>query len=268
MKSYQKRLRNANSARTEWYVLAIMILGLGLTACNKKQLKEGGAVGKATAKMLISELEESSIQYDWFSSKTRMHFNNGQMKQSFTANIRMRRDSVVWLSLTGPFGIEGARVLMTTDSIRIINHLGREYISKPISFVQEYVPVDLGIADVQKILVGESLRTGRSKYDLQMEDEYHVLNTEKSQLDFTYWMHPSAYTVDKFRLKNEADQQELLISFTNYKETDSRTFAFDRDYHFKDPAQDVQLSASFSKVKFDEPTTFPFNPPSRYKQSN
>ena len=36
---------------------------------------------------------------------------------TFTLNVRMARDSVIWMSISPALGVEAARVLLTPDSV-------------------------------------------------------------------------------------------------------------------------------------------------------
>ena len=46
-------------------------------------------------------------------------------KNDFNAFIRMRKDSVLWVSVNALLGIEAFRVLITPDSVKVINKLDK-----------------------------------------------------------------------------------------------------------------------------------------------
>ena len=45
------------------------------------------------------------IEYKTFAGKARMHYEAGDQKQDFTANIRVQKDNVIWVSATALGGI-------------------------------------------------------------------------------------------------------------------------------------------------------------------
>ena len=77
--------------------------------------------------------QEKAAQLDWFTAqlKGKAQFNGNQYP--INAQLRMRKDSVIWISASAFLGIEAARLLLTPDSFKMINRLNSTYISSDIS---------------------------------------------------------------------------------------------------------------------------------------
>jgi hypothetical protein len=76
----------------------------------------------------------------YFSLKSKVDFNDGQTAMSFVANVRMRKDSLIWVSFTGPFGVEVIRAMIDRDSVKIWNKLSNERSTQPVSSLNRFLP--------------------------------------------------------------------------------------------------------------------------------
>jgi hypothetical protein len=47
----------------------------------------------------------------------------------------MKKDSLIWISVNGALGIEGMRVLIDKDSVRILNKLDKEYQVRSLEYL-------------------------------------------------------------------------------------------------------------------------------------
>ena len=75
-------------------------------------------------------------------------------KENANAILRMYKDSVIWIAVTGLFGIEGLRAYITKDSIRIINKLDKIYTGRSVAYVQEVSGLPLNLHSLQELLIG------------------------------------------------------------------------------------------------------------------
>ena len=84
---------------------------------------------------LLSKISANQIQYKTLSERTILTWDDGNTAQQFNASIRVKKDSLIWMSLS-MFGFEGARVLISPDSFRLINKMTNEYLVRDYSFIQ------------------------------------------------------------------------------------------------------------------------------------
>ena len=105
-------------------------------------------------KKLVSPTANAS-NYEWFSAKVNgeMKTENGEM--SFTGTVRMRRDSVVWLSASAFLGMENVRTLITEDSVFLVNRLDQTYLAEPLSAVAGKLPLSATLKETQALLLGD-----------------------------------------------------------------------------------------------------------------
>ncbi|RYZ51626.1 MAG: DUF4292 domain-containing protein, partial [Chitinophagaceae bacterium] len=121
--------------------------------------------GKVTAVALIDtqqlirealqQVEANYIDYKTFSAKVAIDYKGTDGKEyGVNANIKMYRDSAIWISANAILGIEAMRVLVTKDSVKLLNKLEKVYTARSIGFLQEVTSLPLNLATLQEMIIG------------------------------------------------------------------------------------------------------------------
>ena len=62
---------------------------------------------------------------------------NGMNFDDLSGQLRMRKDSLVWLSVTATLGVEVLRAKVSTDSVWIVNRIEKTYLAEPMKNLSE-----------------------------------------------------------------------------------------------------------------------------------
>ena len=80
--------------------------------------------------VLIQTLLLSAIfgqeSLNFFTAKSEITVQKNGEKEEFTAHIRYNLKDTLWISFSGSFGVEGARMLVVKDSTYIINKIEKD----------------------------------------------------------------------------------------------------------------------------------------------
>ena len=111
-------------------------------------------------KKLVSPMAHVA-DYEWMTAKM-----NGELEVrseemgaeseewSFTGNLRMKRDSTVWMSISAFMGMESIRTLVTQDSVFLVNRINQTYLAEPFSAVVETLH-GTSLKEIQTLLLGD-----------------------------------------------------------------------------------------------------------------
>ena len=158
-------------------VYAGLILMVAIAACRpaKKVQKLGNVITpKDTASALtnppanavdtaalirnvVSKLDSQRINFKTFNAKVKMDYDGSEGNGQATVYVRMQKDSIIWLSLTGALGIEGFRVIITKDSVKLMNKLDKVVQFRSIQYLKDLTHVPVNFYDMQNILVGNPI---------------------------------------------------------------------------------------------------------------
>lgn len=222
---------------------------------------------KMPANQLAAEIENRMYVAQWFSARAKVKYADEKESQNFTANIRFRHDSLSWTSCTGPLGVEAIRVLVQPDSIKILDKLKKQYLPRSINFIATYLPFDFSIASLEQVILGQLLIKPEGKMRSETDGNEHLLTTENKLVRTWVWVKPEHFNISRLKMEDRKSGNQLNIVFEDYVEIDGKSFSHKRQILFMGK-QNVRMDIEFSRVKFDEPTRFPFSISSKYGKVN
>ena len=109
------------------------------SSCVTKNIAEVAfSVPPVNAKELIKRVNSINRSSERLALKGMVRLIlEGDNEVSLGISIRVRKDSLIWASVTAPFGIELFRAVITRDSIYYINRTNKTYFIKPITNISE-----------------------------------------------------------------------------------------------------------------------------------
>lgn len=107
-------------------------------------------------KKTIENLNKNYIDFKTFNAKIKVQYQDSKGKnQDVTAIVRIMKDSAIWISLTASFlNIEAYRVLITKDSVILLNKLDKEVQYRSLDYLQEVTEIPFDYKTLQDLLVG------------------------------------------------------------------------------------------------------------------
>ena len=78
---------------------------------------------------------------------------NGMSFDNLSGQLRMRRDSIVWLSVTATMGVEVLRAKVSNDSVWVLNRMEKTYLAEPLDSLCAKVGMPLSLPLVQTLLL-------------------------------------------------------------------------------------------------------------------
>ena len=136
-------------------VLSFMLL---LTACNTQKKVYKAPIKEEGEEYLISKMKANESKFTTFKSKALITVVNDGRLIDMKANIRMRRDSAIWVSLTVGIGLEAARILLTKDSVLFINRLEKKFFAGSYEFINQMINAKVDFDIIQALLTGNDFK--------------------------------------------------------------------------------------------------------------
>jgi len=111
--------------------------------------------------------------------KLAVDFNDGEQKRSFKANLRSKKDSIIWMSISPALGVEVMRLMITPDSVMLISKIpgDKYYFEGSIDILNEKAQSELSFEMIQDLLVGNAigLEQGEDKYKSRVDEQQYNL---------------------------------------------------------------------------------------------
>ncbi len=248
-------------------VLAVLSLSCGP---KKRVVPSGGSEVRMSGKdraAVLRHFGERQLQYTTFSGRAKSILTiNGKERYDVTANVRILRDKAVWISVTALMGMEVARVLITPDSIKVINRLQAEYVREPFAYLYNFTGSDLGFSSLEQLLVGDVIDRlagddlevwkGAGGYLLrrQVEDSQYA-----ARLDTDY---ENNYT----SIVSPVHGQQLEAFYSDYQPVGENSFPNKMEISVATPHFTLRSEMRYSRVAYDEAVEMPFSVPARFTE--
>ena len=92
--------------------------------------------------------------YEWLISKVDIDVEgNNQEFKELSGQLRMRRDSIVWFSVTAAMGMEVVRIKVSTDSAWVINRFEKTYLAEPLDSIVQYLGLPISLPWIETLLL-------------------------------------------------------------------------------------------------------------------
>jgi hypothetical protein len=218
-------------------------------------------------KNALSKLNGNKVGFKTFSAKVDVDYRGGDDKHyDVNANLRMYRDSLIWVSVNAVFGIEAMRMLITNDSVYLLDKLNKTYLIRSIDYLQEVTGLPLTLSIVQDLLVGNPVfidsnivsysNNSNTVSLLSIGTAFKNLVTINGNNNVL--VHSKLDDIDISRSRT-AD-----LSYDDYESKKNRLFSSKRRITVAEKNK-LDISLNFKQYEFNDDVNFPFSIPRNYK---
>lgn len=241
----------------------------------KEPLKEQGT------EYLFKNLKEHELKYHYFAAKFSASFTENKKETQITGQIRIKRDSLIWVSISPLMGIEMARLLITNDSIWFINRMDNTYFSGNLEYINKLINSSLDFDMVQSFLTGNdfsryentSFKGGidNSEYTLETSNRHKLKKYLKDNRDIKIplqriWLNPENFKISRILIRELMPNGRKAEAVYNYETIDGQLVPIKVNFDVETEKEKTRLDISYSKVTISDSLQFPFKIPEKYNR--
>ncbi|MCC7303708.1 MAG: DUF4292 domain-containing protein [Bacteroidia bacterium] len=275
-----------------WPVLLCVILSL-IPACRHRKETVTAppldSLGKCrldykSAKTLTALLQQNQLHYTYFSGKFDAELLVDGKKQEFTVVLRMKKDSVIWMSIIDPVlgAVEAARLLLTQDSIKMMDRIHKTAFVGTYDTLCSLLHTDIDFEILQSIITGnhvafyeeeEKLRPGIDRVLCQYmlgtvrKKKFRKAMTGQKELKEpaqNIWMKDGTFKVVRLFFTDIETQRTFDANYENFQQVDSVAFPYKMTFFIK-AQKNLEIRFAYKRAGLNKETTFPFLIPSGYE---
>lgn len=239
------------------------------TAC--KTTKVGKTQhGKAGVER-INQAIASQFQYDYFTSKGDIEIVTGTNRISSKSELRMVKDEAIQLSAQPILGIEVARLGLTTDTLIILDRMGKQYVAESLTPVKSLLPKELNLETLQALLTNQLFTANDKKLqasDFTRKEEGNslLLGTKGKIVNFEFTLNPEA----RLTQTNVLTKNGSVIASCSYHDFkrigDGQLFPHQIKISFVLKGKPCELKFRFANLNMSKKPEINLNVPGKYKQ--
>src|SRR5450432_388103 len=219
---------------------------------------------------LLTKLNSNRISnFKTFSAKIKVDYRDKEGEQpELTVFVHMLKDSIIWVSVNATiFSYEALRVLITPDSIKVLNKKDKIVQLRSVSYLQDLTDLPFDFHTLQDLLLGNPIYLDSNVVSYSKTDQAIALMSVgvlfKHLLTITngdyLLQHSKLDDVDPLRNRT-AD-----LTYTGYENTNGVKFATERRVSVSEKGK-LDVDMNFKQFSFNETLSYPFNIPKNFKR--
>jgi len=270
-------------------ILWLLLTGTGLTSCHKQRIsknttlpvKDTLVINESIDSVKIDSLkpEKSALiplkikelPFDYLTAKSKFSFkSNEQDFDNTNINIRIKKDSVIWISVTG-VGFEIARGLITPDSIVFMDKFHKDYFVFSYQQLSKQYNFDLNFALLQSIIVGNLPFPPNGNDGVAQENDFFLLRQTSNRLNIDNYIGVSNLKLTRLNALEIPTNNTFSLDYAEFKEVKTFLFPFESliKLDVRSPKDqkvyNTTMHIKHSKVEIvSHNPGFPFSVPSGY----
>lgn len=217
------------------------------------------------------ELQIDSFEFEYFSSKAKFKYKSDNNKTKATANIRIKKDSIIWMNLTPGIGIQAARIKITKDSLIMIDNINKNILRYSFETLSAEFNFDINFDLIQSVIIGDLPIAINSRDMVDKKANHFLMTQNRDALDIENTIGLKTRKLEKLTATSTRTQNTLDIKYGEFKLIDEYAFphkALILLKYFKDKEnQSITIDIEHNRTQIEKkPLKFPFNIPKRYER--
>lgn len=211
---------------------------------------------------------QNRIEFNTFSAKVKVDFEGSDGKKSdFNAFIRLKKDSVMWISIIAALGIEGFRIMITSDSVKVINKLDKVVQLRSVEYLREVARIPLSFVELQDLLIGNPVYLDSNIVSYKKEERTVSLISVGALFKHLVTVDNNDYSLQHSKLDDvdAVRARTADITYGGFENKGGVRFSTIRRITVSEKTK-LEIRLEFKQWDFNGDLSFPFNIPRNYRQ--
>ena len=152
--------------------VSVFILWCLIAGCSASKKASLAKSKKLNKEKVIAHINNNHINFDTFYAKCQTSYSSDLEELSFKATFKIKKDSVIWASVTAILGIEILKAIVLPDSIIILDKFNGKFFAGNINSLDTLFNIYPDFNTLQNIITNQPLIDFTKKYHLDSKIEF------------------------------------------------------------------------------------------------
>jgi hypothetical protein len=239
-------------------IFGLIAVALCFSSCNKR------FTGLFNEDVVINEFD-----FDYLSAKAKIHYSDGQRNLSGTANIRVKKDSAIWISLSPGLGVEVARLLLLKDSVFFIDRISKKYLKTGYREFSNLYDFEFDYQIVQSVIIGNLIYPYKKSELVKDEFGFSYQRTYEHYM-ITNYIGGESKKLERVEVQDIESKNSISVNYSEFRELSEDAIL---PYNIKFTLEYLEGDKEITKINIGlnkanlltKALRFPFNVPEKYK---
>jgi hypothetical protein len=258
------------SKKLFWIFYCVLLIG-ATNSCKSKKIAPTKPLetkllqeGPNPTEVLLNTIDANINNFSFYQSRAKVNYKDDKQKVELDVNLIMEKDQYIWMSVTAVLGIEVARVMITQDSVKILDRLHRKYIVADFNYIQRLSNVPLKLNNLQNLIGGNTIFNNsvqKSVVDtiLGALSVSTLINTQKQTTFYN-----TNYKVNRTLIAEQNQSRQLNITYPTYATFDQNMYPSTLNINIR-AEKNIECTFELSNFVFTKKRETQFTVPSGYE---
>jgi len=218
----------------------------------------------------MTNLRSHHIDFKTFNAKIKVEYeDNKGKKPELTANVRIIKDSAIWISLTATFlNFEVYRMLITKDSVILINKQDKEVQYRSLDYLQDVTEIPFDYKTLEDLLVGNPIFMDSTVVSYKKSDDRILVSTVGKYFKNLLTLSSDNFTLVHSKL-DDVDVTRNRTADITYSDFENKTgvqFSTYREITVSEKNK-LDIRLNYKQYEFNKELSVSFNVPKNYKRT-
>ena len=211
---------------------------------------------------ILKNTQEKGAEVNWFTAQLKGQAQLNDKTYPITAQLRMRQDSVIWISVSTILGFEAARIHLTPDSVKLINRLNSTYFIGDVKGLTKLYNLNLSFYEIQNILLGRQTFSNSYAFQLLPSEQDYLLFADSDTANYTLRLNSEFLPLEINSVHH--DSISFKLSYSSFVAVQEEWLPQNTDLQVLTPNNDLNFTYSYSKMLVNRPKKIKLSIPSSY----
>lgn len=259
---------------------------LSAAGCKSAREVEGDRdVPSRKTDEILAHMQEAELRCEWVSIKYDVEIKTEKVDDSFKMYIRMKQDSVIWVSATY-YAVEVARFLFTPDTVKFMDRKNNQFYIGNYDYIQERFNIEVNFDILESLILSNSTKLlsveAESEKIRSSKDEgmYYVSFLKKGQirralrrddidealdLNVGFWVDPSSFRLQRTRITDLESDRVLTAEYADFQASCNSVFPYTTMYTAQSSNEQAKVKTSVMKFSTGKEVSLSFTIPEKYE---
>lgn len=215
---------------------------------------------------LLKKIDSNRVQYTTFNGKVGIDYKGSDGKKyDINASVRMYKDSAIWISANAILGIEAMRMLITRDSVKLLDKLNKVYTARRVDYLQEITSLPLDLPTLQDLIIGNAIFVDSNVVRFSANSNTISLLTIGQWFKNLLTLDATTHALIHSKLDDLdiARNRTADLSYSDYETKKGYPFATKRSITVAEKTK-LDIKLDFKQYEINQNVSFPFSIPKNY----
>jgi len=240
----------------------------------EEELYDNSIIEESKVQTALDSIQSHYPEFNTFYCGFTGNYKSNNQELPLKGIIKIKTDEFVWISVRPVMGIEISRILITRDSIKVIDKIKNEYFKENLFSVKSKIGFELNFETIQAIFLNRF-------FTFPPENQissYFLINVENNatlsatgifsgmNISHKSFFSKNNYSVYENSLKLMNKNQSLNIFYSDFQLLNGKEFPNTIQIIIKDAGNSSTLDINYKNIKINETVKPTFKIPDNYKR--